>query len=594
MACDGSVLASDATLGVDDSTNEDSNVAFKYINAVNATHATANGATDTNSREGIPEESQYGDQDSLSGDCVTHDVAGVSVCATESIEGIETGPTKKVSKMVNMFSKPLHVSCRKISSETGKNKMTVKLKSSIPVVNKEHEVVHNKNGNVFIYTPGNTNSLMKYKKQKVFSSRKALFEQLEKSSSPHKPVTRRRSLMEETSKEKTICVSVNNDAVLPENITVSSTSTRCSPMRISSLDSDDRTSYILPVVTNTSSSNLMSDNFANYSKSKLNSSKESSFDSDLDSIGSSGIHFDKRVSLRISSPDSEKDRSNPSPEVKKRVSSKFSYNKSRSRSKNSTKTRRNQLESQVSSSQKSNELSPAESTLVRSIKDELSEIDIDIKLDPTKSPVSVRKSSNNISDKRSSKTRQSVSHVSFSSRELSHTNSQTSNNESKSRRIGKNASSKSLLANLCDGEETFYKSSNEVKMVCKSASSKTGRDTTKSSLTKSRRSTKFSKNSELKTFGSGCESDVDCGSSVRSDDSRVSASSAASSHDSATINQSADDCDLNRLIDHLEKEHEELKGKKRSTESSPRTQSARPKNKKLPRVQKLISRFERK
>lgn len=94
---------------------------------------------------------------------------------------------KSVSKIVNLFSNNDTNNTR--TPRRLEKKVTVKLRSSIPTLTTKEEAytIRQKEERGYDNTPGNTNSLVKYKKEKTFSSRKALFEHLEKNNtlSPH-------------------------------------------------------------------------------------------------------------------------------------------------------------------------------------------------------------------------------------------------------------------------------------------------------------------------------------------------------------------------------------------------------------------------
>jgi len=118
------------------------------------------------------------DNDSLASGDVFSDSFELNHVENGSKDGetIAISPLTKVSNIVSLFNKNSDS-----SSET--QPKLPRPRSSIPCFVRRTALSETRSSSVDTDEPGNTDSLLRYKKQKVFSNRKALFEQLEKANS---------------------------------------------------------------------------------------------------------------------------------------------------------------------------------------------------------------------------------------------------------------------------------------------------------------------------------------------------------------------------------------------------------------------------
>lgn len=601
--------------------------------------------------------------------------AGAHVVEKTPCETLQELPVKKVSNIVSLFSNkddPGSLSSGSASPLPSKP-VTVKLRTSIPVLSggdTKVELVETKSGQACVNLPGSTNSLLKYKKKKTFSSRKAIFEQLEKAAASE-PSVRRSSLNEETGTNSGQMDSVDS-RVSPGG----SQSARSSPdkdvlkKKCTSIieEKKNEKSHVIStraapqedVITTPIDGRLTRENVKKASLNlDMNYPKEtSSCDSDVESASSISAHLEKEVPLRISSPESDFDqksiKGNSKTSIKTRNISRskmpkynptFSHLKvSKNIVSDSVIKKANQFSQDNCSDQRVQQstnslvdtkevepvISQSENPSSRVVRSPRTCMKFSKKTTPSATVVGSFKQFNNTSTdcpdsinldrRRILKTYDTVSTSSETSTatEIStdlRNRTTTGGSKLKKRPLSSNKmsvsshKSSSSSTDTSTAEEIFYKSSLEIKLQGQSSSDTTsstefGRRFRESSTLRSKlaentsskpcsafrhQPARYVKKIELKSFRKECINELE--TSVSSQETTTCLSSSTASMSSVET-EGSHDCELSQLIENLEKEHEDLQAKTKAA-TPRRARPSQTRVRKVPRVQKLISRFEK-
>jgi len=149
------------------------------------------------------------DDDSLASTDIFSESSELNPVESSNVDSdtIATSPLDKVSNIVSLFNKN-----SKTSPETQPKK--IRLRSSIPCFIKKFDLSGEAVNPTDVDEVGNTDSLLRYKKQKVFSNRKALFEQLEKGNAS----TKNRSKSNSNNYVRDVCQSYSPKQIRNSNI----------------------------------------------------------------------------------------------------------------------------------------------------------------------------------------------------------------------------------------------------------------------------------------------------------------------------------------------------------------------------------------